>query len=323
MRSEAVGILRMFRIRSFIKIIPPLMLSLLICACNRADSPAGSEDAFVFDLSNDMNYIEEAKYSLSGDDDLSGQVGELLQRMIDGPEKNRVRSAIPEQITSVTYIIGHQTINVNFDESFNDVSQMRKVLCEAAVVKTLCQLDDVYAVSFSVSSIPLCDSKNIPVGLLTPDSFIENEGAMINAYERAKLTLYFADESGQSLVEKTESITYNGNISMDRLVVDNVIAGPHSTDAFATIDPATTVISVTTQDGICYVNLSRDFLNKTSNISDEIIVYSLVNSLTELGNVNKVQILIDGSKDEKLGAYDFSSPFERNLELILPVSPEK
>ena len=313
----------MSRIRALLKIIPFMFTLMLVCSCSRAETEPGGGNAYVYDLSSDMSYIEEVEYSLPGKSDLSEQVGQLLQRLIDGPDQNRVRSVIPEEITSVTYIIGHQTVNVNFDESFNEVSPMRRILCEAAIVKTLCQLDDVYAVSFSVNSSPLCDSKNIPVGLLTPDSFVENEGAMINAYERAQLTLYFADESGQRLVEKTENVTYNGNISMDRLVVDNVIAGPHSTDAFATIDPATTVTSVTTQDGICYVNLSRDFLNKTSNVSDDVIVYSLVNSLTELGNVNKVQILIDGSKDAGLGAYDFSSQFERDLELILPVSPEK
>lgn len=313
----------MNRICILIKIMPVMLVLMLSCACNRAETGPGEEETYVYDLSRDMTFIEQAEYSIPMNSDLSNQVEQLLQRMIDGPDKDRIRSAIPEEITSVTYIIGHQTVNVDFDESFNKISQMRRVLCEAAIVKTLCQLDNVYAVSFSVDSTPLCDSRNIPVGLLTPDSFVENEGAMINAYERAQLTLYFADESGQSLVEKTESITYNGNISMDRLVVDNVISGPHSTDAFATIDPATNVLSVTTQDGVCYVNLSRDFLNKTSNVSDEVIVYSLVNSLTELGNVNKVQILIDGSKDESLGAYDFSSQFERNLELILPVSPEK
>lgn len=77
----------MFRIRSFIKIISPLIVSLLLCACNGEDPSAGPEDAVVFDLSSDMTYIEEAKYSLSGDEDLSGQVGQLLQRLIDGPEK--------------------------------------------------------------------------------------------------------------------------------------------------------------------------------------------------------------------------------------------
>ncbi len=291
------------------------LVCLIMCACS---GRGGIEDAnaYVYDLAEDPSYIEKCEYHLSEDEDLSERVGDLLQRLIDGPSGGRAMSAVPQEITSVTYRVGAQTVNVDFDAAFLDVPQLRKVLCEAAVVRTLCQLDDVYAVSFSVDSVPLCDSGNVPIGLLTPDSFVENDGAMINAYERTTLTLYFADEDGQMLVEKTQNITYNGNIPTDRLVVDNILSGPDSTDAFATIDPATSVISVTTQDGICYVNLSRVFLNKTSNVSDEVIIYSLVNSLTELGNVNKVQILIDGSKDERLGVMDLASPFERNLELI-------
>ena len=295
------------------KTIAIAALLLLMCACRTYE---GSSGVYVYDISADMSYLQESSYELSGKE-LPEQVGELLQRLIDGPDGNRVRSAVPEEITSVTYVIGHRTVNVNFDGAFRDVSKMRQILCEAAIVRTLCGLDDIYAVSFSIESEPVRDSGDIPTGLLTPASFVENEGAMINAYERTTLTLFFADESGQRLVERTESITYNGNISADRLVVDNIVSGPNSTDAFATIDPATEVISVTTRDGTCYVNLSRSFLNRTSNVTDEVIVYSLVNSLTQLGNINKVQILIDGSKDEKLGTFDLSSPIERNLELIL------
>ena len=152
--------------------------------------------------------------------------------------------------------------------------------------------------------------------LINPDSFVENEGNMINMYERAELRLYFASEDGQKLVEKVETVTYNGNISMDRLVVDNIISGPKGTDAFSTINPSTVVNSVTTQDGICYVNLSEDFLNKITNVTDEVMIYSIVNSLTELGNINKVQILIDGEMNIRLGEYDLSTPFERDLDMI-------
>ena len=98
--------------------------------------------------------------------------------------------------------------------------------------------------------------------------------------------------------------------------MESLIAGPKSTDAFATIDPATSVLDVTTRSGICYVSLSKDFLNKTTNVSDEVLIYSLVDSLTELGNVNKVQILIDGKSDAGLGEYDLSGLFERSLDMI-------
>ena len=46
------------------------------------------------------------------------------------------------------------------------------------------------------------------------------------------------------------------------------------------------------------------------------MIYSIVNSLTELGNINKVQILIDGEMNIHLGEYDLSTPFERDLDMI-------
>ncbi len=301
-----------------IRIISVLAALLLItlCACQSAQGVQNDQsNIYVYDLGSDMSHIEAKEYYIDIDGDISASVGNLLQRIIDGPHGNRVLSAIPEEITSVTYVIGQKTVGVNFNSAYNEVSKMRRILCEAAIVKTLCQLDDVYAVSFSVEGVPLCDSDNIPVGLLTPDSFVENDGSMINTYERAQLRLYFASEDGRSLVEKVESVTYNGNISTDRLIVDNIVRGPRSTDAFATVNPETRVNSVTTQDGVCYVNLSKDFLNKITNVTDEVMVYSIVNSLTDLTNINKVQILIDGDMNVSLGEFDLSKMYERNLEM--------
>ena len=301
-----------------IRIITVLAALLLItlCACQSTQGVQNDQsNIYVYDLGSDMSHIEAKEYYIDIDGDISASVGNLLQRIIDGPHGNRVLSAIPEEITSVTYVIGQKTVGVNFNSAYNEVSKMRRILCEAAIVKTLCQLDDVYAVSFSVEGVPLCDSDNIPVGLLTPDSFVENDGSMINTYERAQLRLYFASEDGRSLVEKVESVTYNGNISTDRLIVDNIVRGPRSTDAFATVNPETRVNSVTTQDGVCYVNLSKDFLNKITNVTDEVMVYSIVNSLTDLTNINKVQILIDGDMNVSLGEFDLSKMYERNLEM--------
>ena len=292
-----------------------IISAVLLCSCKKDAAADDPGKVTVYDLSLDMSHIEPAEYGLSATTD-GDRIKELLQRVIDGPKGNRIRSAVPEEVSSVTYIIGPQTVMVNFSGSYDDVPRMRKILCEAAIVRTLCQLDNVYAVSFSVDGVPLFDSQNVPIGLLTPDSFVENEGSMINMYERAELRLYFASEDGQSLIEKVETVTYNGNISMDRLVVDNIISGPKGTDAFATLNPATVVNSVTTQDGVCYVNLSEDFLNKITNVTDEVMIYSIVNSLTELGNINKVQILIDGEMNVRLGEYDLSTPYERDLDMI-------
>ena len=305
------------RTRTIAHVIISAMFAIVLCACSDPQSDNGAKDVLtVYDMSADMIQIIPEDYIPETGKATSMMVGELLQRLIDGPRGNRSASAIPEEVTKVTYRLGPETVIVDLGSSFTDIPKVRKVLCEAAIVRTLCQLDDIYAVSFSADGIPLCDPQGIPIGLLTPESFLENDGAAINVYERTRLHLFFADESGQKLVEKVENITYNSNIPMDRLIVDNIISGPKSTDAFATIAPSTVVISVTTMDGTCYVNLSKDFLNKTSNVSDDVMIYSIVNSLTQLTNINKVQLLVDGGTDPVLGDRNLSSPFERNLEIV-------
>ena len=76
------------------------------------------------------------------------------------------------------------------------------------------------------------------------------------------------------------------------------------------------IISVNIKDGICYVNLNNTFLTLANNVTADVAVYSLVNSLTELPGVLKVQLAVDGETEVKLGDKTLSALFERNLDLI-------
>ena len=65
------------------------------------------------------------------------------------------------------------------------------------------------------------------------------------------------------------------------------------------------------------MNLDENFLVQPYNVSGEVTIYSIVNSLAELPNVNKVQFSINGSTDvmyrEKIS---LTTVFERNLEVV-------
>ena len=88
-------------------------------------------------------------------------------------------------------------------------------------------------------------------------------------------------------------------------------------EAYPTINPATKVVSVTVSDGTCYVNLDKEFLTQIYKVDANVTIYSIVNSLVELSDVNRVQISINGETDL---SYKESIPlatvFERNLELV-------
>ena len=102
-------------------------------------------------------------------------------------------------------------------------------------------------------------------------------------------------------------------------MVEELIAGPsgQGEGQYPSINPNTKILSVMTRDGVCYVNLDENFLSVVNNVSTDVSVYSIVNSLIELSNVNKVQILVNGEVPQAFS----STTFERNRDIV--VTPEK
>ena len=83
------------------------------------------------------------------------------------------------------------------------------------------------------------------------------------------------------------------------------------------INPNTKIISIAVKDNICYVNLSKEFLVTQSDVLPEVTVYSIVNSLIELQNINKVQISVEGNNAIVFrDTIDMAVLFERNLDIL-------
>ena len=197
------------------------------------------------------------------------------------------------------------------------MNKLYEILCRSAVVRTMCQIPEVEYVNFLVGNNPLMDSNETPVGPLNAESFVENMGDEINMYTETTLDLYFANAEGDKLVDEMVAIRYSSNMSVEKLVLEQLIRGPITKDAYPTIPSDTKILSVSTKDGICYVNFDEGFLGQGYNVLEEIPIYSIVNSLTEIPGINKVQILINGETNRVFQeSIRFETIFERNLDLI-------
>ena len=107
------------------------------------------------------------------------------------------------------------------------------------------------------------------------------------------------------------------SISMERLVIEQLLKGPASDESYPTINPSTKLLSITVKDGVCYLNFSKDILTPVNNVTSDVTIYSIVNSLVEVSNINKVEISIEGSKELKFrDKYELTTLFERNLDLV-------
>ena len=129
------------------------------------------------------------------------------------------------------------------------------------------------------------------------DSFVENPGEQINSSQKATLKLYFSNKAGTRLVPETREVHYSSNISLEKLVMEQLLEGPKSSNAQSAIPKGTTLISVSVMDGVCFVNLDENFLTQNYDISEDVVIYSIVNSLVELPTVSTVQLSVNGDTD--------------------------
>ena len=296
--------------------LPVLLICLFSLAACEKEREDRSNIYSVYYVSNSETKTEMHEYYME-EETVEDQVKELLNALATTPAKLEYKAPLNMgfQVQSVDVNSGKVYLDVT--ESYYNLSVTTEVLVRACIVRTLTQLSQINFVSITVNGNPLLDSLGNIVTTMNRDQFIENDGNAINTYEEVKLKLYFANEAGDQLIAANRTKEYLTNISLEKLIVEELIKGPNREGLYPTINPSTKEASVTVRDGVCYVNLDETFLNQPYTVTPEATIYSITNSLVELSNVNHVQISINGDNSgiyrEK---YSLTTYFERNLDIV-------
>ncbi len=219
--------------------------------------------------------------------------------------------------TITGYHVNKHMLSLDVSEGFQKLDYITQTLDRAALVSTLCQVTGVEAVGFLVDGEDLRDSKGQPYGFMTPDQFAKGMGTNIQDYEKTTIRLYFANEAGTMLVPVTRTEFYNTNIPLEQFVLEQLILGPRSEGSYPSIPASTKLTGVTSRDGICYVSLDSSFAAENFTASPEAVIYSIVNTLTELNGINKVQISIGDPPEASFrDSIALGAALERKLDLI-------
>lgn len=299
------------RLFATLLLLATAMLLLAACGNQKKD-----DKYVVFYLNADMTKIVPQEVELQATD-TTGRIQELLRILQEQPEDAGLRQTIPKNVKVLGVTEIAYQITVDFDRDYYKLNPTEEILTRAAVAKTLLQLEKYPYVQFTVESKPLETATGTTVGAMSLDSFLENPGEQINSSQKTTLTLYFASKDGAKLVPVKREVHYSSNISLEKLVMEQLMEGPKKKGLLATIPTGTKLITITVVDGVCYVNLDETFLNQNQEISEQVVLYSIVDSLTELSSVSKVQISINGDTSGKCRyTYDLAPMYEQDLSMV-------
>lgn len=294
-----------------------LMAAGLLTGCKRGEQVKQGEFG-LFYLSADKTELVKVSGKKNGETKAE-QVQYVLNALKDPEEESEdYLSPFQNGVKVEEFEIDGKQVDLSFNEKYNTLNTAEEVLLRAAVVKSLVQISGINYVAFFIGEEPLKRADKMPVGIMSDADFVQNVGSSLHSYQSTSLTLYFANKAGDKLVKETvNNVRYNSNISMERLVIEQLLKGPTSSGVYATIPENTKILSVSTKDQICYVNFDQELTNMKSNVKPEILIYSIVNSVVETGTASQVQISINGESDVVFGeSVSLNKPLSRNLDLV-------
>jgi spore germination protein GerM len=132
-----------------------------------------------------------------------------------------------------------------------------------------------------------------------------------------QIALYFKDNNTQKLDKEYRFVNIEDvKVDVAGTIMKELTNGPTYENLVATMPTGTKVNNIEIKNNQIILDVSKEFMdNKSSNLEDQTLtIFSVVNSLTEIKEIDQVRFLVDGKEVEKYGdVNDFNKPFGRNL----------
>lgn len=257
----------------------------------------------------------------------------VLQALIKGPKNDNYRVNISPNTRVYGSIKQGDRLIVDVNDDFARFDgSMAEILGVGAFVNTLTQFDEIDEVKILVEGEELIGPSGKPRGWmktfpLQPQT--QAQQARPSAAAPAKpapsevkrnVTLYFSNQEATAVVPETRTITVPGNMSQAayiKTIVNELIKGPRNNELRRTIPSEATVRSVVVKGSTAYVDFSSEMHSKHSGgaAGESMTINSIVNTLTEVENITKVQITVEGNP-LSIEHVVMDKPMSRNASII-------
>lgn len=128
--------------------------------------------------------------------------------------------------------------------------------------------------------------------------------------------LYFANVDADKLIQEDRELEVDGDEEkLGFAMLEELIKGPQDSELVRTIPEEVQVLEVKIENGVAYADFSEEIITRHwgGSTGELLTVYSIVNTLAELSQVDMVKFLVEGEELTTLKGH---------LELTEPVEPD-
>ena len=306
----------------FLWVLPLFILVLSSCS----SIPWGSDSylnpvTFYYGASEKTSYSSETGALFEEVRDLgpkSYDLGEITTLYLNGPLDQSAYSPFPEQLQLLNSTLDQGVLTLYVTDHWLELTMLEEHLAEACLVMTMTQFDEVEQLCIRTE---LDEISQIPYRYLQPENYLLYDDSATSDHVTVKL--YFSDHNARNLVEESRSRTAAPAELMAEYIVKELLKGPQSDRSLSVLPEGVNLLGVELSQGVCTVNFSEAFVTNRpkTHAQARMTVFSVVNSLTELPEVESVRFTCVGKEIDDYAGIDLSHVMFREEVAIRDSQP--
>jgi len=246
-------------------------------------------------------------------------IDEIKSALIDNSHlKESQKNYYNDKIKIEKVELNNNVLIVSIKGDYYGLTSSERLCIRAGIVKTYSSFEFVKNIKFLVNGKAMLDEYGKQLGPIDTDNIVTMLGEEKPKNMR-ECKIYFANKDNSKLVAQRLLIDNQSSALLAKELIKELIRGPRVSGLIRTVPKSTKLKELEIKDGICYIDFNKNFKIKydSGTLKETFTIYSIVNTLTEFPEIERVQFLIDGEKiEEYQGKYEFNMPFTRNESLI-------
>ena len=288
------------------------MIVTLLAACGGNTLKYSAKLYFVNSDSTEL-VQETREISIPDDQSIAESV---VKELLTGPKNPEYKAIIPKTAKLNSVSLAGTLAIIDFSKEVYPETDADILLLSTSLLRTVAEIEGITRVLVTVEGKDFETSDGDTIGIMDKDDIVYDTTPEVK--QQQYITLYFADSDGAALAEEERKITINEKEKIEMQAMKELIKGPADKNLNRTIAAETKILSVETKESVCFVNLSQEFVARHpgGTMGEQLTIYSIVNTLTSLEGIEKVQFLVEGQKNESFIHMLINEPFVRDESLI-------
>ena len=300
------------------KIALILCLSLMIGLCGCRPSQLRSPGTFYY-LRTETTYSGSDGVFAPEQRDLDGIRQDplaMLELYCKGPITTGLENPLPAGTDVLSCTVDNGILTLNFTSQLAQLDGIELTAAVGCLAHTFLKLTDSQMLILKADGALLGGQTSMTISL----DDLELQDHSLERYFR-DFTVYYTDQNRRYLIGQEIPLDFSEPESIPMQLLEQLTTPPSDTSLHSPLPLGTRVLSASIADGLCTVELSAEFENRRFYaLSSQVLsLMSVVNTLTELPEIHRVEFVCDGSLLIRYGSLNIADPLVRDERCIGPV----